>query len=174
MVDSITVATVVDSPQPTYSGQRWSKGQFDYMPLFDLPNEGTKSAVHLIDLHSVNSVDLRVSERIAALSDFGITVLLQRWIFQMSRVPVVLPELAELVGPLLAEAEIQEDWCAAALASAGSGGTDAAVLAASSARLQEVLGGPGPGTLRAELKDPAMRATVRKRVAAQRVRELGL
>lgn len=169
----VTVATVVESPQPTFSARRWQSGQFDYLPLDNVPTPGTKSAIYLTDLHSASATDLDLSRRIMALSDRGVAILLQRWIYQLSRDPVPIEDLYELIAPVLAEAEIHEEWVAAAIAAADSDTPVEEILLSAGARLQEVLGKPGPGTLRDKLKDPSSRPGVRRTIAELRKKEVG-
>lgn len=169
----VTVATIVDSPQPTFSARRWQAGQFDYMPVDNVPAQGRKSAIHLTDLHSARSDDLDLDRRIMGLSDHGVVVLLQRWIYQMSRDPVPLEELYELVAPVLAEAEIHEQWVEAAITASGATTPVPEILLQAGARVQDVLGVPGSDSLRERLKDPSSRTTVRRAVADLRRKELG-
>lgn len=143
------------------SSTRWQNGYFDFFPVpgCDLDD---RIAVNLTELHSANSSDLLIANRVMALSDYGVTVLLQRWIYQMSRDPVDLRELEELVAPVMAEIELQELWCEAALRKHAEPSTTADLILNESIAFQDFIGVRGDGGLRDQMQDPARRAAARR------------
>lgn len=171
--ERIVVAGISDGPYPGKKSEKWANKHYDFMPLFGLPDAPEIQAVALGELHAASSADLDVSKRVLALSNFGVSVLLQRWIYQLSRDPVPLQDLEEFVAPILAEVEMQEEWCQTALDVAGGDEDPADVLGRGTQRVQELLGKPGSGGLRDQLADPASRADVRRQIARQRTHELG-
>jgi hypothetical protein len=167
------VVAEVGAHDQRVSLERWTTGYWDLFPIDGLDLEPRKpTVVRLLELHSVDSGAVSTARRILCLTEYGIAALLQRWIFQLSRDKVVIAELAELIAPVMVEAEMQEDWCAAALAF-GGGGPSTDVLAEAAAAFQEALGVPRSGGFRDWLDDPARRADVRRQIAALRRQRYG-
>jgi hypothetical protein len=169
--ETIVTATIEESKYTSVKAEKWADSVFDFVPLYDFRDAGAQQVVNLAGLHAAASGDLNVKNRVLALSDYGIAVVLQRWIYQLSRDPVPLEDLAELIAPILAEADIQEAWCEAALKVA-EGDTDAVVTAAT-AEVQELLGPPSGDTYRTRLKDAAERSSVRRAIAKLRIARYG-
>lgn len=175
--DRVVTANVEAAPYQKPKAEKWATNYFDYVPLFGLPGVPDVQAVVLSELHSANSTDLDPGRRVLALSNYGVTVVLQRWIYQLSRDPVSLSDLDDLIAPILAEVEVEEDWCEAALsvdeARDGSPhGLDQTIREAQE-RVQQVLGPPKSGGLRDLLHNPATRADARRTIARMRVEEVG-
>lgn len=143
------------------SSARWQNGYFDFFPIQGAGKDN-RMAVNLTELHSADSSELLIGNRVMALSDYGVTVLLQRWIYQMSRDPVDLRELEELVAPVMAEIELQELWCEAALRKHGEPSTVVDLILEESKAFQEFIGVRGDEGLRDQMQDPARRAAARR------------
>lgn len=169
--ETIVTATIEESKHTSVKPEKWADSTFDFVPLYDFPDAGAQTVVSLAGLHAAASVDLSVDNRVLALSDYGITVVLQRWIYQLSRDPVPLDELAELIAPILAEADIQEEWCEAALKVRD--GDPHEVVSAATAEVQEILGPTSGDSYRVRLKDAAERSSVRRAIASHRVARYG-
>lgn len=147
--------------------EKWASGYFDHFPVFGLgSSDRTPHAVDLGELHAAKSDDLDVERRVVALSDYGVTVLLQRWIFQMSRDPVPLGDLDALIAPVMAEAELQEMWCEAARTRARFC-DEKADMESAARTFQDFLGKRGDGGLRDQLQYPAKTGDVRRVVRAE-------
>lgn len=171
--ERIVTATVEPVPDQRVPRQRWASGFYDYLPLYDLPGVDQLHGVRLSELHAANSSDLDLKQRVLALSDYGIAVLLQRWIYQMSRDPVPIQDIDNLVAPILAETEIQEDWCQVALDVAGEDADVIEVLKQATEAVQNALGTPGSGGPRDRLAEAATRSDARKAIAKLRRDSLG-
>jgi hypothetical protein len=141
----------------------WQRSLFDYFPLigFTAADAAEPYVVRLGELHAAESSHLDVSRRMLALSDYGVAAMLQRWIYQLSRDPVPIAELEELIAPPMAEAELQEEWCETAMNSAGM------PLDAASQEFQAFLGEPGDDDLRAWLNSGDISALARVRRAVR-------
>lgn len=139
----------------------WSSGHFKSMFLPDL--DGESFVVDFDDADVVNSGELRASERIAILSNRGVNLLIQRWLFHNSR--LVVPTItinAQASGPFNEADLIQE--ATADLLFAGKSEVEAEGL------VDGWLGGPS-GTIfhsmRDLLADPQQRSVVRSALRRQ-------
>jgi hypothetical protein len=122
----------------------------------------------------VDASALALDRRVAVLSEYGQTVLLQRWIYHMARYVVLPGELGPLLAPVQAEISLQQDWVEAAIA-----GRDSTDLASEAVAMQEAaqgfqdfLGAPDdPASLRNLLGQghPGL-VDVRKRVRLEMAR----
>lgn len=108
---------------------------------------------------TVSSGSLDVDRRIASLTDYGITVLQQRFVHHLTRVVVDLPTLHEQVAPDLEEADLLQEWLEDLVLNPQ---VDADV--SSSTRAFDALLSANQGELRRQLKDPVRRANVRRRI----------
>ncbi len=90
--------------------QDWN-GNFDWMPLSgaQVPNIQNPAAC-IRELCSESTASLQAGERIAVMADTGVHLLQQRMAFHLSRVVINVAELAEHSAPVLAEAELHEQW----------------------------------------------------------------
>lgn len=160
----IVTAQVTISPPGKLDPSVWQTRFFDYFPLLGLgaQDPARPYVVRLGELHAAESAVLNLEQRVLALSDRGVAALLQRWIYQLSRDPVPIAELEELICPPMAEAELQEEWCEAALQSTPP--EDLVVtLQRASEELQQFLGDPGGGGLRDELNGGELSGLARVR-----------
>ncbi|MDH2414339.1 hypothetical protein [Nocardioides sp. CER19] len=170
---TVVTASLGDPGYPGRKAAKWRRGWFDQMPIFDLSGGAEIMAVDFGALHASDTAQLSLDNRVLALSNYGIAVTLQRWIYQLSRDPVPLGDLDGYIAPPLAEVEIQEEWCQVALDTAPADSEVADVLKVAGERVQEILGRPGSGGLRDGLLESSSRADVRRKVKAIRMAELG-
>lgn len=92
----------------------WARGFFDWMPLPGLVVAGVEHPAALLRaLHTVETAELEASDRVAVMSEQGLQLLQQRLAHHLTRVVIDLPTLAEHCAPILAEAELHEDWIVA-------------------------------------------------------------
>jgi hypothetical protein len=102
------VAPIVSHEVPR--GQ-WSTGHYDYMPVTGVAVPGIAvPAAHLRAVTTRATPTLAAATRIGVMSDMGVRYLQQRMAFHLTRVAIDLPTLAEQTAPILAEAELHEDW----------------------------------------------------------------
>ncbi len=92
---------------------KWD-GSYDWMPLPGAPVPDVRHPAGLLRvLRSVDTDVLLAGERVAVMSNQGIQLLQQRLGHHLTRVVIPLAELAEHCAPILAEAELHEDWVGA-------------------------------------------------------------
>jgi hypothetical protein len=115
-------------------------------------------AAQLLELDSATREELHAAQRVATLSDYGVYVLQQRFVFCIARVVVGLDRLEEVSGHVLAEAELEEEWVDEL-----TDGDDASAMSEERAAFQMFL----DGELRASLKQPLRRSEVRRTVRAE-------
>ena len=102
--------TQIVAPIHDHHVQDWN-GNFDWMPLSgaQVPNIRNPAAC-IRELCSESTASLQAGERIAVMADTGVHLLQQRMAFHLSRVVINVAELAEHSAPVLAEAELHEQW----------------------------------------------------------------
>ena len=87
------------------------KGSYDWMPLTGAQVPGLENpAACLRELRSESTTSLRGGKRIAVMADTGVHLLQQRMACHLIRVIIDVAELAEQSAPVLAEAELHEQW----------------------------------------------------------------
>ena len=87
------------------------RGNYDWMPLPGARVPGIQNpAACLRELRSEPTTSLQAGDRIAVMADTGVHLLQQRMAFHLCRVVIDLRELAEHSAPVLAEAELHEQW----------------------------------------------------------------
>ena len=87
------------------------RGSYDWMPLTGAQVSGLENpAACLRELRSESTTSLRAGKRIAVMADAGIHLLQQRMACHLPRVIIDAAELAEQSAPVLAEAELHEQW----------------------------------------------------------------
>jgi len=150
--------TQMAAPVESHAVPQWD-GSYDWMPLPRAPvPEIDEPAGLLRVLRSVDTSLLVSGERIAVMSNLGIQLLQQRLAHHLTRVAIDTAELAEHCAPILAEAELHEDW----LGALGEGAEP---------QFHEVLDSDDR-KLRSWLADPAMRSqamtTVRREIRQRR------
>ena len=75
-------------------------------PIPEFPNP----AACIRELRSEPTAVLSEGRRVAVMAETGIHLLQQRMAYHLSRVVIGLPELAEHSAPVLAEADLLEEW----------------------------------------------------------------
>jgi hypothetical protein len=150
--------TQMAAPVESHAVPKWD-GSYDWMPLPGAPVPEVDTPGGLLRvLRSVDTSLLVSGERIAVMSNLGIQLLQQRLAHHLTRVAIDTAELAEHCAPILAEAELHEDWLSAL-------GPDA------EAQFHEVLDSDDR-KIRSWLADPAMRSqamtTVRREIRQRR------
>lgn len=152
--DRLLVAPV--GPYQEVSFAQWRDGFFKVMPLPDLDAAGGHFAAFLEDLAPIDSTALDVSDRVACLTPRGINFLMQRLVFNMTRVAVGTHRFSEACGPVFDEIEIVEEWRDQA---ADAGLDPGGAAEACHEWLREAEGGV---TRQARLGDPQMSPKVRR------------
>lgn len=140
------------------SEEQWTSGMFNLMPLPDLrpelTNRNRHQAIDFGRLHLLRPEVLNEEFKIAALSQRGVNLLLQRWVNFSSRVVVQTHHFQEQTEPQFEEADLIEEWCDER--ASGDVSADAAECVA---WLREERDGQ---TYQQMLSDPQMRSVVRK------------
>lgn len=134
----------------------WPSGHYNVFPLPELLRE--PCAAKLLELASATREELQAAKRVATLSDYGVYVLQQRFVFCMTRVVVGLDRLEEVSGHVLAEAELEEEWVDEL-----TDDDDPSAMSEERAAFQTFL----DGDLRASLQQPLRRSEVRRTVRAE-------
>jgi len=87
------------------------KGHYDWMPLPGSQVPGVENPAACIrELRSESTDVLIDGERLSVMADTGIHLLQQRMAFHLTRAIIDVAELAEFSAPVLAEAELHEEW----------------------------------------------------------------
>lgn len=135
-------------------------GLYKRMPLPDLGGaepeaEPRHRAAFFEELHVASSQ--RLGRRVASLSQFGVNLLLQRWVHHNTRVVVPTFTYQEQTSGVFEEAELVEDWCTEM---EGAVNSEQATRDAAAWLRQPVARG---GLMRQELlADPQQRNQIRK------------
>ncbi len=79
-------------------------------PSSGLHGDGKSYAARFVDVTAAPSELLDLEKRIASLTNRGIYVLQQRLIKHYTRFTVDIPALRAQAGPILEEAEQEQDW----------------------------------------------------------------
>lgn len=137
----------------------WKRGHFGCMPLPELiPEDETWYQADFEACGLVRSSEISRDARIACLDDYGIALLQQRQAHYMTRVIVELEVFAEVLAPVLVEAELMEDWNQRA----------GLTLDQAEAEFHDFITAPLDSlegrTLQNDLKDPSKRSAVRRSV----------
>jgi len=155
------------TPRSTRIGLPWT-GNFRVMPLPDLLlGEAPGNWVATFeDLGTVGSATLDLRERIACLDDRGVVLLQQRHAHHVTRYVVETPVLYEQCSNVLAEAELLEDWIDASCPEDDPHWEDSSTKEAE--RFEEYFGSHREG-----LKDPSLRASIRRAVSREIAQRFG-
>lgn len=141
-------------------------GNYGVMPLPDLlaPSDPTQRAVFEMT-GRVPSAELTTDRRVACLSTVGLLLLVQRLAHYWTRLVIDLDTLLESVGHVLEEADLLEEWLRARWDPAAEPGE---LITRSEAEFDEVMRQEIAGTtVRLALRDPKLRAAVRRTVNAE-------
>jgi hypothetical protein len=100
---------LVAPARPSSLRSNWAKAPFGMMPLPKLI-DGTDHSADFINLELVNSPTLSTCERIAVLSQSGVNLLMQRWVYHSTRLAVPTRTYSDsTIGPF-DEADLIEEW----------------------------------------------------------------
>lgn len=106
--DTQMAAPIEGHPVP-----KWD-GSYDWMPVPGAPVPDVANPAGLLRvLRSVDTPVLVSGHRVAVMSNLGVQLLQQRLAHHLTRVAIDTAELAEHCAPVLAEAELHEDWLGA-------------------------------------------------------------
>lgn len=105
--------TQMAAPIEAHPVSKWD-GSYDWMPMPGAPVPHVNNPAGLLRvLRSVDTSVLVSGDRVAVMSNLGIQLLQQRLAHHLTRVAIDSAELAEHCAPILAEAELHEDWLGA-------------------------------------------------------------
>ncbi|MGH3545736.1 MAG: hypothetical protein ACRDPW_07415 [Mycobacteriales bacterium] len=154
-------------PSELLRQKEWSR-QYRIMPLPELKRDTAKNhcAAIFTEPYLVGPEQLEITKRIACLSQIGVNLLLQRWVFHNSRSVVPTWLYQEVTSPEHEEADLVEEWCEERV-------TDARTIAEATEECHDWLRSPSSNGGRRQdlLKDPQTRSAVRKGLR-DRLREL--
>lgn len=143
---------------------RWADGNFGDMPLPGLLATPAQFRARFELSGRVASSELLPERRVACLERKGIVLLQQRHVYSLTRVVVDLPTLYEQSAPVLDEADLMEEWLSE-LVPLVDDRPDMDALAREETAFDDCMRDSVTGpSLRIMLNEPAMRATVRRRV----------
>jgi hypothetical protein len=152
--DRILTAAVHELSESIGSGA-WKRGHYDEMPLPEVNGSGLHVG-QFSEIGQALTEDLAKTDRLACLSVYGVNLLQQRFIWNLTRFEVPTFRLNEAFAHTLEEADLLEDWNEI-LRSAEITEEEAAATFESFIRQDQ-----GNGrTLQADLRDPQLRAAVR-------------
>ena len=137
------------------------------MPLAELVVDENVAhyAGFFVDHQLVVSDSLDVNLRVAAMSQRGVNLLMQRWVHHNSRVVVPTQDFQEVSSPQYEEADIMEEWCI-------DREDDGISLNDATVEINSWLTGEKSSlSPRARLEDPQQRSAVRREVR-RHLREL--
>jgi hypothetical protein len=145
---------------------RWDR-VVRFFPLPDMLGDGRNFAARFDEIGMVDSSQLAIETRASTLTERGILMLQQRWVFSDTRTELKMETLEEASAAVLAEAELLEDWNGSLVVANGLTGDDLErALGAQAALFDEFMSGvhEGGDTRRSVLKDQHRRPSVRRAV----------
>lgn len=163
LADRVLVGAVRD--HAPVRREEWMKGFFDRMPLPELLASGELHVAHLDLVGRARTKDLGVGRRVACLSNFGINLLQQRFVWHLTRCAVETFKFHEACSHALAEVDLLEDWNDI-LCEAGLAEPDALTRFDSFIRDRR----EGGRTRQDDLRDPQRRASVRSACRTEALR----
>jgi hypothetical protein len=161
LLEWILVAEVrqMTAPPPIV---KWRSGYFRQMPLPDL--EDKFQAADFSSIRSTRATDLLVDNRIACLSQFGVNLLQQRLVFHLTRFVAPSRDLDSAFSHTFTEAELLEEWVETRSESTTS---VAEATKAFEIAIQQPFSVDSAESLQDCLRDPQLRAPIRKRLRAE-------
>lgn len=154
------VVAAVQERDDAISNASWN-GHYRIIPLPGLvPSEGDKPFryANFNLLCSIQSKSINYLNRTACLSEYGIQLLQQRYIFSSTRLHVDLPTIQLELAPVFIEAELGEEWADAAIAKERPEHHDAVRVARRAETEMQAFLGRGDSERRANLKDVTKRS----------------
>jgi hypothetical protein len=160
---TLLMARVVNYPHVPF--EQWPTGHYRVQPLPDLrlDHVGENLAVDFELIGTVGSAEIDPAGRIAYLSDYGVTVMQQRFVHQLSRVVVDLPMLHAQAASNFEEAALLHEWLEALVQNAAGVAND---VMNQTREFNDFLDA-NQKEVRKLLHDPITRAAVRRRVRAE-------
>jgi hypothetical protein len=151
LLDAVLAAAVVPhDPAPPH---KWLTGFYDRMPLPHLTGPGGPFHVASIEMVGrARTEHLAAATRIACLSPFGLNLLQQRMIWNLTRLDVPTRTLWDAFGYTYEEADLLEEWLEE---------VDAEERVTRTAAFEVWIRDGAPNTRQARLRDPQQRASVR-------------
>jgi hypothetical protein len=154
----LSMARVV--PYQALPLHRWPSGHYGMLPLPELRQVvGENLAIDFEEAGTMRSTAIALDSRVAYLTDYGVTVLQQRFLHHHSRVVVPLPDLHSQAAPNFEEADLLHEWLEALVDDPSS----TEEILRMTREFDAYLNTNG-GELRNMLKSEGTRSTVRKRV----------
>lgn len=151
--EQILCATV--APQDKGFRSNWANESSRLMPLPDLLDDGADYRVEFTQLVIKSPSDFSKYKRLLTASNYGVNLLLQRWVHHNSRVVIKTVTFNEQTAGPFEEAELKAEWCS----ELHSQGIDASAEFENWIREEEA---PGAGRRQSQLVDPQLRAHVRR------------
>ena len=150
------VLTAAVEPGEKTGKSAWARGYYGLMPLPELTEADTLFVARLDDIGKAETASPLSGTRIACLSQRGVNLLQQRFIWRLTRLEVPTHQLQEVSVPAFEEADLLEEWSDVVCA-AGSAPEEAAAEFEAFIRADR----GGGRTLQGDLHDPQLRSTVR-------------
>jgi hypothetical protein len=154
LLPNLLVCSVLDSG---VHRTQWRNHTPTEMPLPGLPGFGQAPSVSFLTFTAANSSSLSSSRRIAVLSRIGVNLLMQRWIYQISRVIIPTITFDEAIAAQHEEADLTME-CVDELVAKGYPPSDALNLVDRWLDTKR----PEGATFRRQLTNSQIRSTVRK------------
>lgn len=156
-------------PVASYQRVPFHKWPDSHLRVFPLPAfaAGAHGAALFEETGMVASAELTFDRRVAILSETGLLVLQQRYVHHLTRAVMQLERLERACGHVLAEAELQEEWCSDLVPQRVQGGEPAAdALAAETEAFHAVVTAKegGDPSVQEMLEEPVRRGDARRRV----------
>lgn len=166
--DHLSMARV--QPHSSIGLASWFAGYFGMMPLPSLrPEEDTLAfAVDFEAAGPAATHEMNLGGRIACLSEYGIVVLEQRFVHHLTRAEIELPVFHKQVAPNLEEASLMEEWLVELVDDPAS----QTEVTNQTQDFDNFLSQPSDAPLRSALRDPMLRADVRRQVRQEIQRRL--
>ncbi len=164
--DKLLVAEVVPQSIPILPS-KWRNGYARHFPLHLL--WGDDHAVARYDLfHTVKKDVLQAGRRIACLTQFGVSLMMQRWVYYNTRVIVPTADFTAMTVPQYEETDMIEEWRELRE-------EDGVSTEDSTREIADFLNEKPDGktSRRDQLKDPSQRSHVRSALRARRRELLG-
>lgn len=157
-VDLVPQLIAVEICSSSLIPQMGWKGNYKIMPLPEVSGGDDGHCVaKFIWPYLASAHQLDTARRVACLSQKGVNLLLQRWVFHNSRVVVPTWKYQDVTSPQFEEADLIEEWCDERV------GAEIAVADAAKECHEWLRGTSGSGSTWQELlEEPQNRSAVRK------------
>ncbi len=143
---------------------KWADGFMRQLPLAELvPEDSPADFAAFFDRHHlILRAGLNLDRRVAAMSQSGVNLLMQRWVHHNSRVVVPTQDYQTATSAQFDEADIIEEWCI-------DREDDGVTLTEANVEIDAWLAGDASqaSSRRSRLGDPQQRSAVRRELRAQ-------